>query len=145
MTVERDFRSGQTGWQGQRSSEERPWPEKASWRRCLKRVAVAFAERKISEGAEGWCRLDRSVAQSCLTLCSPRDCSTPGLSVLHHLPEFAQTHVHRVGDAIQPSHPLSSPSPPALDLSQHQGLFQYAATNMANAETVSNSDTSWAQ
>ena len=50
--------------------------------------------------------------------------STPGLPVLHHLPEFAQTHVHRVGDAIQPSHPLSSPSPPALNLSQHQGLFQ---------------------
>ena len=52
------------------------------------------------------------------------DCSTPGFPVLHHLPEFGQTHVHRVGDAIQPSHPLSSPSPPAFNLSQHQGLFQ---------------------
>ena len=52
------------------------------------------------------------------------DCSTPGFPVLHHLLEFAQTHVHRVDDAIQPSHPLSSPSPPALNLSQHQGLFQ---------------------
>ena len=53
------------------------------------------------------------------------DYSTPGLPILHHLPEFAQTHVHRVGDAIQPSHPLSSPSPPALNLSQHQDLFQW--------------------
>ena len=52
------------------------------------------------------------------------DCSTPGFSVLHHLPELAQTHVHPVDDAIQSSHPLSSPSLPALDLSQHQGLFQ---------------------
>ena len=64
-----------------------------------------------------------SVAQSCLTLCDPMDRSTPGLPVHHQLPEFAQTHVHWVGDAIQPSHPLSSPSPPAFNLSQHQGLF----------------------
>ena len=66
-----------------------------------------------------------SVAQSCLTLCDPMDCSTPGLPVHHYLLEFAQTHVHCVGDAIQPSHPLSSPSPPALNLSQHQGLSQW--------------------
>ena len=59
---------------------------------------------------------------SCMRLCNPVDCSTPGFSVLHHLPELAQTHVHLVGDAIQPSHPLSSPSPPAFNLSQHQGL-----------------------
>ena len=65
-----------------------------------------------------------SVAQSCPTLCGPRDCSTPGLPVHHQLLELAQTHVHRVGDAIQPSHPLSPPSPPAFSLSQHQGLFQ---------------------
>ena len=64
------------------------------------------------------------VAQSCLTLCDPMNCSTQGLPVHHQFPEFTQTHVHRVGDAIQPSHPLSSPSPPALNLSQHQGLFQ---------------------
>ena len=67
----------------------------------------------------------RSVAQSCPTLCDPMNCSTPGLSVHHHLPEFAQTHVHRVGDAIQPSHPLSSPFPPAPNPSQHQSLFQW--------------------
>ena len=65
-----------------------------------------------------------SVAQSCLTLCDPMNRSTPGLPVHHQLPEFTQTPVHRVGDAIQPSHPLSSPSPPASNPSQHQGLFQ---------------------
>ena len=64
-----------------------------------------------------------SVAPSCLTICHPMDCSTPGLPVHHQLLEFTQTHVHRVSDAIQPSHPLSSPSPPALNISQHQGLF----------------------
>ena len=60
-------------------------------------------------------------------LCDPLDCSTPGLPVLHQLPELDQTHVHRVGDAIQPSHPLSSPSPPAFNLSQRQGLFNELA------------------
>ena len=65
-----------------------------------------------------------SVAQSCPTLCDPVNCSTPGLPVHHHLPEFTQIHLHRVRDAIQPSHPLSSPSPPALNPSHHQGLFQ---------------------
>ena len=65
-----------------------------------------------------------SVTQSCLTLCDPMNRSTPGLPVHHQLPEFTQTHIHRVGDAIQPSNPLSSPSPPALNLSQHQGLFK---------------------
>ena len=64
-----------------------------------------------------------SVAQSCPTLCDPMDCSTPGLPVHHQLPEFTQTHIHRVGDAIQPSHALLSPSSPALNLSQHQGLW----------------------
>ena len=65
-----------------------------------------------------------SVAQSCPTLCDPMNHSTPGLPVHHQLPEFTQTHVHRVGEAIQPSHPLSSPSPPALNLFQYKGLFQ---------------------
>ena len=63
------------------------------------------------------------VTQSCLTLCNPMNCRTPGLPVHHQLPEFTQTHVHRVRDAIQPSHPLSSPSPPAPNPSQHQSLF----------------------
>ena len=65
-----------------------------------------------------------SVTQSCPALCDPMNCSTPGVPVHHQLPEFTQTHVHWVGDAIQPSHPLSSPSPPAINLSQHQGLSQ---------------------
>ena len=65
-----------------------------------------------------------SVAQLRPTLCDPMNCSTPGLPVHHKLPEFTETHVHRVSDVIQPSHPLSSPSPPAPNPSQHQGLFQ---------------------
>ena len=64
-----------------------------------------------------------SVSQSCLTLYDPMDCSTLGFSVHHQVPELAHTHVHQVGDAIQPSHPLLSPSP-ALNLSRHQDLFQ---------------------
>ena len=66
-----------------------------------------------------------SVAQSCPILCDPLNCSTPGFPVLHHLLEFAQTHVHWVSDAIQPSHPPLPSSPPTLNLSQHQGLFQW--------------------
>ena len=66
----------------------------------------------------------RSVAQSCPTLCDPMDCSTPGFPVHHQLLELTQIHIHRVGDAIQPSHPLLSPSSPALNLFQHQGLSQ---------------------
>ena len=65
-----------------------------------------------------------SVAQSYPTLCDPIDYSTPGFPVHHQLLELAQTHVHQLGDAIQPSHPLLSPSPPVFNLSQHQGLFQ---------------------
>ena len=70
------------------------------------------------------CRGFSSVAQSCPTLCDPMNRSTPGLPVHHQLRESTQTHVHRVSDAIQPSHPLSSPSPPAPNPSQHQSLFQ---------------------
>ena len=65
-----------------------------------------------------------SIAQSCQTLCNPMNHSTPDFPVHNQLPELIQTRVHRVGDAIQPYHPLSSPSPLALNLSQHQGLFQ---------------------
>ena len=70
-----------------------------------------------------------SVAQSCLTFCHPMECSTPGLPVQHQLPEFTQTHVYWVGDAIQPSHPLSSPSPPAFNPSQNQGLFKWVSSS----------------
>ena len=71
-----------------------------------------------------------SVTQSCPTLLDPMNRSMPGLPVHHQLPEFTQTHVHRVSDAIQPSHPLSSPSPPAPNPSQHQGLFQWVSSSM---------------
>ena len=71
-----------------------------------------------------------SVAQLCLSLCNPMDCSTPGLPVHHQLPEFTETHVHRVNDAIQPSHPLSSSSPPAPNPSQHQSLFKESTLRM---------------
>ena len=64
-----------------------------------------------------------------IQLCDPMDCSTPGFPVLHYLPEFAQTHVHWVIDAIQPSHPLLLPSPPALNLFQHEGLFQRVSSS----------------
>ena len=77
-----------------------------------------------------------SVAQSCPTLYNPMNHSTPGLPVHHQLPEFTQTHVHRVDDAIQPSHPLSSPSPPALSLSQHQGLFQWVSSSHQVAKVL---------
>ena len=72
----------------------------------------------------------RSVAQSWPTLCDPMNLSTPGLPVHHQLPEFTQTHVHRVNDAIQPSHPLWSPFPPAPNPSQHQSLFQWSTLRM---------------
>ena len=77
-----------------------------------------------------------SVAQSCPTLCDPMNHSTPGLPVHHQLLEFTQTHVHRVSDAIQPSHPLSSPSPPAPNLSQHQSLFQWVNSSHAVAKVL---------
>ena len=77
-----------------------------------------------------------SVAQSCPTLCDPMNRSTPGLPVHHQLLEFTQTHVHRVSDAIQPSHPLMSPSPPAPSPSQHQGLFQCVTSSHEVAKVL---------
>ena len=77
-----------------------------------------------------------SVAQSCPTLCDPMECSTPGFPVPHQLPEFTQTHVHWVSNAIQPSHPLSSPSPPAFNLAQHQGLFKWVSSSHQVAKVL---------
>ena len=77
-----------------------------------------------------------SVTQPCPTLCDPMGCSTPGLPVYHQLPELAQTHVHPVSDANQPSHPLSSPSPPAFNLSQHQGLFHWVGSSHQVAKVL---------
>ena len=77
-----------------------------------------------------------SVAQLCPTLCDPVNRSMPGLPVHHQLPEFTQTHVHWVGDAISPSNPLSPPSPPAFNLSQHQGLFKWVSFSHLLAEVL---------
>ena len=83
-----------------------------------------------------WSDQIRSVAQSCPTLCDPMNWSTPGLPVHHQLLEFTQTHVHWVGDAIQPSHPLASPSPPAPNPSQHQSLFQWVNSSHEVAKVL---------
>ena len=92
-----------------------PIPKKGNAKKCSNYCTIAL----ISHASK-----IRSVTQSCPTLCYPMHHSTPGLPVHHQLPEFTHTNVHRVSDAIQPSHPLSSPSPPAPNLSQHQSLFQ---------------------
>ena len=109
---------------------------------CSRQMQVAFIEMAEIEEESilglrekmAKCRCDvwshvsqsgSSVAQSCPTLCDPMNRSTPGLPVHHQLPEFTQTHVHQVSDAIQPSHPPSPPSPPAPNPSQHQSLFQW--------------------
>ena len=77
-----------------------------------------------------------SVTQSCLILCDPMDCKTPGFPVHHQFLEPTQTHVHRVGDAIQPSHPLSLPSPHAFSLSQHWDLFQRVGSSFQVAKVL---------
>ena len=77
-----------------------------------------------------------SVAQLCPTLCDPMNCSMPGLPVHHQLPEFAQAHVHQVADAIQPSNPLLSPSPPAFSLSHYQGLFKWVSSSHQVAKVL---------
>ena len=89
--------------------------------------------------AHKWNFIGTSVQFSCAvcsTLCDPMNCSTPGLPVHHHLPEFTQTHVHRVSDVIQPSHPLSSPSLPALNPSQHQSFFQWVNSSHEVAKVL---------
>ena len=103
---------------------------------CLKwcntlMVVFGFVVSSVRElwASHTWSYSCCSVAQSCPTLCDPMVCSTPGLPVLHHLPELAQTRVHWIGYTIQPSHPLLPPSAPALNLSQHQGLFQWVSAS----------------
>ena len=100
----------------------------------LKRIMV-FCLNAILFSSLGSAQFS-SVAQSCPTLCNPMNCSTPGLPVHHQLPEFTQTHVHWVGDVIQPSHPLSSPFPPAPNPSQHQSLFQWVNSSHEVAKVL---------
>ena len=101
----------------------------------------------ILQGISQWCICKRnltlaffyqfsSVARSCLTLCDPMDCSTPGLPVHHQSLEFTQTHTNWVSDAIQPFHPLLSPSLPAFNLSQHQGLFKWVSSSHEVAKVL---------
>ena len=92
--------------------------------------------REFDRRASRLFRSVSSVAQSCLTLCDPMNRSTPGLRVHHQLPEFTETHAHRVGDAIQPSHSLSSPCPPAPNPSQHQSLFQWVNSSHEVAKVL---------
>ena len=121
-----------------------PWVRKIPWSRKWQPTLIFLpgkfhGQRRLAGCSPGGCQesdtteyahIDLcsiqfiSVTQSCPTLCDPMDSIMPGFPVHHRLPELAQTHVHQVSDAIQPSHPLSSPSPPAFNLSQHQGLFQ---------------------
>ena len=106
----------------------------------LWRTSLSLSVLKVHPCCGKWQRVllfeFSSVAQSCLILCHPMDCSTPGLPVCHQLSELAQTHVHRVSDAIQLSHPLLSPSPPALNLSQHQGLFTWVSSSHQAAKVL---------
>ena len=89
----------------------------------------------VTESLDSWVQFS-SVTQSCPTLCYPMDCSTPDLPVYRRLPEFTQTNVHWIGDAIQPSHLLLSPSPPAFNLSQHQGLFKWVSSSNQVAKVL---------
>ena len=102
--------------------QDKPGPKELD-----KAIRVGLHGKKAEKSrADLWWEFSvSSVTQSCPTLCNPMNQSTPGPPVHHQLPESTQTHVHQVGDAIQPSHPLSSPSPPAPNPSQHQGLFQW--------------------
>ena len=120
-----------------------PWVEKILWKRKWQLTPVILPEKYCRVTVHGviksqtWLSMHAqwfvysvqfsSVAQSCPTLCDPMDCSMSGFPVHHQLPELTQTHVHQVGDATQPSHPLSSPSP-AFNLPQHQGLFQWVTS-----------------
>ena len=104
------------------------------WRIRLHKSEICSSKYTI------WCSIDKtsvsSVIQSCLTLFNPMNCSMPGLPVHYQLPELTQTHVHWVGDAIQPSHLLSSPFPPAFNLSQHQGIFQWISSSHQVAKVL---------
>ena len=98
------------------------------WRRLLR---VLWTARRWNQSVQF-----SSIAQWCLTVCDPMNHSTPGLPIHHQLSKFTQTHVHRVGDAIQPSHPLSSPSPPAPNPSQNQDLFQWVNSSYEVAKVL---------
>ena len=103
---------------------------------CVRMVLGTWSALNISCYHYYICICCCSVAKSCLTLCDPMDSSIPGFPVLYHLPEFAQTHVHWVSNAIQPSHPLSLPSPPAFNLSQHRGFFPMSQLSTSGGQSI---------
>ena len=135
-------------WKAWTSSDVRRWPsEGAGGLSCRGMCLVSVGHMRCGDGLifislriitykfEGVC-VGSSVALLCLTPCNPMDCIMPGFPVYHQLPELIQTHVHRVGDAIQPSYPLPSPSPAAFNLSQHQGLFQWVSSSSQVAKVM---------
>ena len=105
--------------------------DRKAWRAAIHGVSKSRTRLRLNCTELNWILFNKYIQYlllfscSCLTLCDPMDYSTPGFPVLHQLPEFTQTYIHRVGDAIQPSHPRSSPSPPAPNPPQHQRLFQW--------------------
>ena len=109
------------------------WMDKKLWYRYTMKYYAAIKNNVFVSVLIQWMNLNlfhfSSVTQSCPTLCNPMDCSTPGLPVHHQFPELAHTHFHWVTDAIQPSHPLLTPSPPTFNLSQHYGIFQWVRSS----------------
>jgi hypothetical protein len=123
------------------------WSLKGRWNKALLEVVdqrksslVSLHMNLYSRATPGYFHnCCSSVARSCPAFCDPTDCITPGFPVHHQLPEFAQTHVHQVSNAIHPSHPLLSPSPPALSLSQQQGLYNESPLHIRCPEYIHNS------
>ena len=116
----------------------RTWLKQLSIHQLMRNWAGKMSSQSPEEQAKQSAQFSQfsSDVQSCLTLCNPMNRSTPGLPVHHQLLEFTKTHIHWVGDAIQPSHPLSSPSPPAVNLSQHQGLLQWVNSSHEMAKVL---------
>ena len=112
------------------------WSRAKEVRLCFLLISLEFSLEQSTQFSVQRFHKFSSVAQSCPILCDPMNRSTPGLLVHHQLPEFTQTHVHRVSDAIQPSQPLSSPSPPAANPSQHQGIFQWVSSSHEVAKVL---------
>ena len=130
-------RTDDANWWGQKSKDQSPlgWGSTDCLVRETFQIIAPEVIQTVSTCLKCYgsctyvCCCSFSVIKSCLTLLDPMGCSTPGFSVLHHLPEFAQIHVHWVGDAIQPSHPLPFPSPRVFSLSQHQAFFQWVSSS----------------
>ena len=119
--------SSALAWSQAKGEIQQAWYDQEKRRDC--KVNTNRTHDKLDQSVS-------SVSPSCLTLCDPMNHSMPGLPVHHQLPESTQTHVHRVGDAIQPSHPLSSPSPLAPNPSQHQSLFQWVNSSHEVAKVL---------